>query len=94
MPRSKREMAIDPGQPREGAPVEGGAQGKASGCSEDDSCRCDGCINVNYPRSQAVKDAEFRELCLRICTPEQIAWHKAFRPETWVLSGEQVEMFK
>lgn len=57
----------------------------------DPDCFCDDC---NPPRSQAVKDAEFRELCLRLCTPEQLAWHKAFRPETWVLPGEQMELFR
>jgi hypothetical protein len=63
-------------------------------CSEDDQCRCDGCANVNYPRSQAVKDEEMRELCELLCDAEGLAWHKAFRPETWVLPGEQAEMFK
>lgn len=93
MSNRKRKVAPGPGQSRQGAPVESGAQGEAP-CDETDACRCDGCLNSNYPRSQAVKDAEFRELCLALCTPEQLAWHKAFRPETWVFPGKQVEMFR
>lgn len=27
----------------------------------DDTCRCDGCVNVNYPRSRAVIIAELTD---------------------------------
>lgn len=53
------------------------------GDDHNDLCTCDGCINVNFPRPQKEMDREFRELCLKLCTTEQLEWHKQFRPETW-----------
>lgn len=48
-----------------------------------DGCRCDGCMNVNFRRPQAVIDAELRVLAEAHCTPDMVDWLKGFRPEAW-----------
>lgn len=58
-------------------------------CDGTDTCRCDGCVNVNYPRSYSVIVAELRELIALHVRPE---WRQ------WALDGlpvmGQLELFR
>lgn len=36
----------------------------------DDICRCDGCVNVNYPRSRATIHLELQALIMEHVRPE------------------------
>lgn len=49
----------------------------------DDQCRCDGCVNTNFPRPQAVIDAELRQLAEKHSSPDQLAWMRAQYPHVF-----------
>ncbi len=50
----------------------------------DDACRCDGCVNVNYPRPRSVVVAELRD----ICAEHGVEWALEF------VQPPQLELFR